>query len=253
MPKRAEDDYADELSAQIAAWERKPGLRAVYEEWYRRIVAELSEHRPVVEIGSGCGNFKRFFPETIATDVIRAGDWIDRVIDARRLPYENGSVGNYVVIDCLHHLPRPVKFLRAAISSLVPGGRIVLFEPAITPWSRVVWKRFHHEPFDTSVDLYDQWDGPEPENPGFGYANMATAHLLFERDVAKFTTTVPGCRIVKLALSDTLIYPATGGFSYRRLLPAAVIRHGHRWERKLVSERLARWLSLRMLVVIEKD
>ena len=49
----------------------------------------------VVEIGAGCGNFKSSFPDVIATDAIDAGPWIDRVVDARSLPWDlaSGSCG----------------------------------------------------------------------------------------------------------------------------------------------------------------
>src|SRR5690606_232314 len=99
MPKPIADDYADELQTQIAAWQRKPGLRAVYHHWFARIVAELADRQPVVEIGSGCGNFKHYYPAAIATDVIASGPWIDRVLDARQLPFAEKSVGNFVMID----------------------------------------------------------------------------------------------------------------------------------------------------------
>jgi len=252
MPKTIESDYSDEVQLQIAAWQRKAGLRSVYENWYRSIVNQLSPHRPVVEIGSGCGNFKRYFPEAIATDVFRTGQWIDEIVDARELPYQRETVGNFVLIDCLHHLPRPIKFLSQAVGALMPGGRILLLEPAITAWSQVVWKWFHHEPVDLTVDLFDDWDSPEPDNPGFCYANMATAHLLFQRDAGRLCELLPPCKIDKLILSDAFLYPATGGFSYFSLLPSPIIAAMHPWELKLMPNWLAQLTALRMLVVIEK-
>jgi SAM-dependent methyltransferase len=252
MPKPILSDYADELRGQIAAWQRKPALRSVYQHWYGRIVAELSQHQPVVEIGSGCGNFKRFYPSAIATDVIQCGDWIDRVVDARQLPFAAESIGNFVLIDCLHHLPRPIAFLRDAIATLRPGGRIVLLEPAITPWSRLVWRLCHHEPVDLNVDFFADHDQPQPDNEGFTYANMATAHLLFVRQARRLEQTVPRCHVLKVQRSDALLYPATGGFSYLSLLPSAVISAAHPWEQKLTPQWLARWTALRMLIVIEK-
>ena len=95
MAKEAFDDYGLELANQREVWLRKPALRAIYETWYSRIISALSDCRPVVEIGAGCGNFKDSFPEVIATDAIDTGPWIDRVIDARALPFEVGEVGNF--------------------------------------------------------------------------------------------------------------------------------------------------------------
>lgn len=253
MPKAISSDYSDELRQQIIAWQRKPGLRAVYHHWYERIVAELADYQPVVEIGSGCGNFKRFYPATLATDAINAGDWIDQVVDARSLPFAPESIGNYVMIDCLHHLPRPIGFIRKAIETLQPGGRLVLLEPAITPWSRGIWKFFHHEPVNLSIDFFADRDKPEPANAGFTYANMATAYLLFVVHAERLEQTVPGCRVLKVQWSDWLLYPATGGFSYFSLLPSRLITVMHPWEYRLTPRWMARWTALRMLVVIEKQ
>src|SRR5262245_26682199 len=139
MPKETYADYRQELAFQKQIWEHKASLRAIYARWYRRIVEALSPRRPVVEIGSGCGNFKASFKDVIATDVILGGPWIDCRADAHALPFAACSVGNFVLIDCLHHLPRPLRFLRQAKQALQPGGRIVIFEPALTPWARLVW------------------------------------------------------------------------------------------------------------------
>ena len=252
MAKTTHSNYADELQDQIRSWNRKPGLRFVYEQWYAQIVASLSPLRPVVEIGSGCGNFKRFFPETVATDVIHTGEWIDQLVDARQLPFAENSVGNFVLIDCLHHLPRPLEFLRQAARALRPGGRIVMLEPAITLWSRLVWKFCHHEPVVLTQDFFAEDGLPEPENPGFAYANMGTAHLLFTRNRDKLLQAVPGVKLQKLTLSDALIYPLTGGFSYWSLLPADMIKRLYPLERACVS-RIARLTALRMLIVLERD
>lgn len=253
MPKPAASDYGEELRQQAAAWRRKAGLRAVYHHWYRRLVAELADRAPVVEIGSGCGNFKRFYPAAVATDVIVCGPWIDRQVDARDLPFAADSVGNFVAIDCLHHLPRPLAFLRGALRALQPGGRVVLLEPAITPWSRLVWRCCHHEPVDLNVDLFADDALPEPDNPGFSYANMATAHLLFAAAPQRLAQTLPGGRVIKLQWSDALIYPATGGFSYLSLLPSRLIAAAHPWEHRLMPAWVSRLVGLRMLIVIEKD
>lgn len=252
MGKKTCEDYFDELKAQREAWQRKANLRALYCRWYARIVAALAPLRPVVELGSGCGNFKAYFPEAIATDVFPCGPWIDTRADARQLPFAAGSVGNFVMIDCLHHLPRPISFLRRAADCLQDGGRIVLFEPAATPWARFVWKRFHHEPCDLSADLFAAEQAPEPENPNFTYSNMATATLLFVRGCERLAAAVPSLNIARVEFSDFLIYPATGGFSYRGFVPGAVLPLLHAAETILTRPTASCLTGMRMLVVLDK-
>ncbi|MGE0759684.1 MAG: class I SAM-dependent methyltransferase [Pirellulaceae bacterium] len=252
MAKATFAHYADELQAQIAAWEHKPGLRAIYRRWYERIVAQLSPQEPTVEIGAGCGNFKRFYPRALATDVVRAGDWIDQIVDARNMPFADNSIGNFVLIDCLHHLPRPYAFLRQACRQLQPGGRLVLLEPAATPAARLVWWLCHHEPVRMNQDFVSEDSLPEPENDGFTYANMATAQVLFVKRHAALAQHAAGLRLVQVEFSDFVAYPASGGFSYRSLVSGPWLDHWHRWEALLLPGWLARWIGLRLLIVLEK-
>ena len=252
MAKEAFDDNGLDLAHQREVWHRKPSLRAIYQTWYSRIIGALSDCRPVVEIGAGCGNFKDSFPEVIATDAIDAGPWIDRVIDARALPFEAGEVGNFVMVDVLHHLPRPLNFLRAASSALQPGGRIVLLEPAATPWARFVLGVFHHEPVDRSQNLFVEDATPEPPNEGFTFANQAIASLLFVDEPMETMRRVTGLKLLNVEYSDFLVYPATGGFSYLNLMPSRAVRLLQKWERFLTS-RTQRLTAMRLLIVLERE
>jgi SAM-dependent methyltransferase len=251
MAKKPFDDYKLELAHQQTVWQRKASLRVIYKVWYKRIIAQLTDQRPVVEIGSGCGNFKESFPDAIATDAIDAGDWIDRVVDARDLPFGDAEIGNYVMIDVLHHLPRPLNFLRAAARTLQPGGRIVLLEPAATPWARAVFGAFHHEPIDLSQDLFVEDGTPEPSNEGFTFANQAIGTLLFVNNPSETFRRVPELRPVIVEHSDFMVYPATGGFSYLNLMPSRLVRPLYQFENR-VTEKTRSKTGMRLLVVLER-
>jgi SAM-dependent methyltransferase len=251
MAKTPFSDYSEELAYQRNVWERKASLRVVYEAWYSRIVDELAPNRPVVEIGAGCGNFKAYFPDAVATDAIHAGDWIDRVVDARDLPFADSEVGNFVMIDVLHHLPRPLNFLRSAASALQPGGRIVMLEPAATPWARAVLGVFHHEPVDLTQDLFADDGTPEPANEGFTFANQGIGTLLFVMNPDETSRRLPELNLVSIEHSDFVVYPATGGFSYLNLMPARLVDPLHRFERRLTA-RTSNRTGMRLLIVLER-
>jgi SAM-dependent methyltransferase len=246
------DDYQKEILFQREVWRKKPALRDQYHFWYKQIVAELSPHRAVIEIGSRSGNFKEYFPEVISTDVFKSGEWIDRVMDPQNLALVPNEVGNIVAIDVVHHLQRPLSFLRQASVSLKPGGRLILCEPAVTPWSRLVYGR-HHEPLDTQWDLFGV-DGLPPEaDPGHTFANIAIPHILFSEYPDATLKLVPNLKLIKRRYFSFLLYPLTGGFGYRSFVPNFGFKALLKIE-DVLTRPFASWLTgLRMLVVLEKQ
>ena len=245
-------DYNEILTLMNKRWAAKPVLRALYHRWFTRIVAELSPVLPVIEIGSGCGNFKDFLPTAIATDVVQFNQGVDCFADARQMPFGAGMVGTFVLVDSLHHLPRPLKFLRDATRCLRPGGRIVLFEPAATPWARLVWKLFHFEIVDLSADVFGEDSTAEPLNTDFMFANMGIATLLFGHNLNRTMDSLGGLKLIKLEYSDFLVYPATGGYSGASLIPRRLLRTLHVLERFLTRPFDAWLTGMRMLIVLER-
>jgi len=47
------------LEQQHLTWKKKPTLRAIYEDYYRRIV-EACVHGATLEVGGGSGNLKQY-------------------------------------------------------------------------------------------------------------------------------------------------------------------------------------------------
>ncbi|HLX59802.1 MAG TPA: methyltransferase domain-containing protein [Planctomycetota bacterium] len=252
MAKTPFDDYLKEITFQREIWQRKPILQILYHRWYAEIVANLSALTPTVEIGAGCGNFKAFYPQCIATDVFKSGPWIDRVVDAHALDFADGEVGNIVVIDVLHHLQRPLEFLRQAAKALKPGGRLVVCEPAVTPWSRLVYGFGHHEPIDTHWDLFGLDGTPPDPDPGHTFANMGIAELLFWKFRAKTLEKAPSFKFIRARKTAFLLYPMTGGFSYKCYAPKFGFATALKIE-DFVLRPFANWLTgMRMIVVLER-
>jgi SAM-dependent methyltransferase len=242
-------NYATDIEYQRDVWSRKPALRAIYGHWYSQCVAALAQHRPTIEVGCGSGNFKAFYPEMIATDVL-IGTGADVVADAMALPLAKDKAGNIVAFDVIHHLQRPLRFLRQALSVLKPGGRLVLCEPAMSLWSRFVFRYFHHEAFDLSWPLFDL-DGCPPE-PDHAFSNQAIPEILFWKERARTLAGLGPCKLMEARKFGFLLYPLSGGFSARNLLPCCglpALMKAEDW----ITRPVSRWLTgIRMLVVLEK-
>ena len=125
----------------------KPFLKRIYREWYEAIASRFSVGETVLELGSGGGFLRETMPRLITSDVFPVPG-VDRVEDARSLSFADRSLDGIVMTNVLHHIPDPASFLREAERTLKPGSRIVMIEPWNNAWSRFVYGKLHHEPFD---------------------------------------------------------------------------------------------------------
>src|SRR5262249_4673893 len=146
----------------------------------------------VLELGSGAGFLEEFIPGLITSDVFPSPG-VQRVIDARALPFGAGELKAIVMTDVLHHIARPRGFLREADRCVRPGGVVSMIEPWVTPWSRVVYGRLHHEPFRPGAA---EWEFPEA-GPLSG-ANGALPWIMFARDRAVFEREFPSWKIARI-------------------------------------------------------
>jgi SAM-dependent methyltransferase len=230
------------LARHRAAWQARPELRAVYREWFDRLLAAAGTRRPVVEIGSGPGFFKAVAPSLVATDVL-AGLAVDIRCDADVLPFRSGSVGAIVMVDALHHLPRPLDFLAEAARALTPGGRLAMVEPWITLPSWILYRFFHHEECRLGVDVARPFASGAK---GVLEGNAAIPYLVLAR---LRDADLPLC-LVRAEPFVGLPYLATFGFKVTRPLPVLFQRVARAGERAVAP--LTRWLATRIFVVLEK-
>jgi hypothetical protein len=116
--------------------------------------------------------------------------------------------------DVLHHLPQPRRFFSEAARCVRSGGVIVMIEPWVTPWSRLIYTKLHHEPFRPEAT---EWEFP-PSGPLSG-ANGALPWILFERDRTQFEQEFPQWRIQLIKPMMPFRYLISGGVSMRSLMP----------------------------------
>jgi SAM-dependent methyltransferase len=235
------------LADQEAAWRARPLVRRLYDEWFDLIVAHLAVvDGATVELGSGFAPLKARLPDLVATDV-EPTPWADEVADAHDLPYADGSLANLVAVDVLHHLADPPRFFDEARRVLRPGGRVVAVEPYTSPLSGLAYRLFHHEHTDAHVDPFRR-DARVAADPLEG--NQALPTLLFFRHAEEFRRRWPELRIVERQRFAFLLYPLSGGFSRRPLVPRALYRPLDALETMLTPA--APLLAFRCLVVLER-
>ena len=228
-------------------WDRKPVVREIYVDIYRRILA-TSVSGPTLEIGSGSGNFKAFAPASISSDILPA-PWLDVLCDAQQMPFASASFSNIVMVDVLHHIESPLRFLREAQRILKPSGRLIFCEPAITPLSGIFYRLFHEEPVDMSANPLaidtissnkDPWD-----------SNQAIPTLLVGRYRDAVAQAIPELTLEKIERFSFLAYPLSGGFQPWCAIPRRFVRPLLKLE-GLVAPILGRLAAFRLLAAYRK-
>lgn len=236
---------ADELREHERAWNERPLLRRIYREWFDLLASRLARvEGTTLELGSGIGRLHEHVPGLVTSDV-EPTPWADLVVDAAALPFGDGELANVVLLDVYHHLPRPAAFLDEARRTLAPGGRVVMLEPHVTPLSRLAY-RLHHERLELDGDGFAESDSTDPLD-----ANLAQTTLAFHRQRDEYARRWPELPLVEERPLSLLVYPLSGGFTRRPLLPAPLFRPLDALERALTPS-LGRVAAFRCLLVLER-
>jgi len=224
----------------------KPFLRKIYLEWYSQIMANSSSATgSILELGSGGGFLEQLIPGLMTTDVFFCPG-IDVELDGQMLPFDKQALGAIVLLNVLHHMPKAPLFFEEAARCVRPDGIIVMLEPWVTSWSRVVYSHLHHEPFNTETP---SWEFPS-SGPLSG-ANGALPWIIFERDRKQFEARFPQWQIQSIKPIMPLTYLVSGGIALRSLMPGFTFELWQFIERML--EPWADRLAMFALIVLRRQ
>ena len=191
-------------------------LKKIYEDFYAQFsqaVHPYDHPRVIVELGSGGGFLKDIIPDVISSDVLDIPG-IDIRLSGTAIPFKDKSVDAFLLFDVLHHINNATLFFQEADRCLKSGGKIVMIEPTNSMWSRFIYSHFHHEPFDPKTDWKFTGTG------ALSSSNIALPWIIFYRDVQKFKQAFPSFNILKIENHTPFRYIASGGLSFRELVPA---------------------------------
>jgi SAM-dependent methyltransferase len=226
--------------------ESKPFLKRIYQEWYETVSGHLPGiSGPVLELGSGAGFLSGYIPRLITSEVFNCPD-IQVVLDGQALPIAAESLRAIVMTDVLHHVPDPRRFFSEATRCLRVGGRILLIEPWVSKWSRIVYKHLHHEPFEP-----DSPDWTIPLSGPLSGANGAMPWIVFERDREQFAASFPQLKVELVKPFMPFRYLVSGGVSLRTLMPNATFRLWKRLEAAMAN-RMRTWAMFALIVVTRR-
>jgi SAM-dependent methyltransferase len=139
------------------------------------------------------------------------------VENAYRLSFHESSVANLVLFDVWHHLEYPANFLAEAARVLIPGGRLIVMDPAMSWTGRLVYGLFHHEPLGWRVRFSGKpVELRDPERLPYFAAQSSAHRLLNRREVPEL---LDGWRLEDIKQATSFAYLASGGFRGRQLYP----------------------------------
>lgn len=184
-------------------------------EWMNEYI---NDGEKVVEFGCGAGFFPLYVDrgDITLTDVVR-NEWVDEIADAMAPPFAPASIDVIVCSHMMHHMAKPVTFLKQVHGLLKPGGRILIQEINTAFFMRAMLRIMRHEGWSFDIDVFDENTVTnDPSDPWS--ANCAIPQLLFS-DVDEFEQKVPQFEIVLNELNECLLFPLSGGVIAKTPVP----------------------------------
>jgi SAM-dependent methyltransferase len=244
----------DWISKQRLIFEKKKSLFFFYECLFNLLRSEIKNfdaQTKIVEIGTGAGFSTNFLKEFkyLKTDAIDTGIQ-DALVDAQDLPFDDDSLDVIFGIDVFHHISRPFQFLEEVSRCLKQDGRLILIEPAITPFSWPVYKFLHPEPMKWRVAVTKdfQFSGSNVMD-----ANNALPSLIFKNNSEGSLESFELRLKYETRLFGFISMLATGGINNSWSIPVLnrYIKNLFNWELRR-SRKFGNTFFLRSMIVIEK-
>jgi SAM-dependent methyltransferase len=241
-------EHQRQIEENLRHWQAKPVLRDVYRDFHRLIAKHLSAvDGDTVEIGSGIGNIQEIIPHCVRTDLF-PNPWIDRQENVYRLSMTDGSAANIILFDVFHHLEYPLDALEECGRVLRSGGRLLVFDHAMSVAGLFFSKFLHHERpgFFKDYTLHSPVE-IDPTSAGY-YADHANAHRILVRRFKELLGV--DWRCIAVQRLPALKWLCSGGYRGPSLVNARTAPFIEAIDR--LAGLVPSFTGLRLLVVLER-
>ena len=231
-------------------YQNKGLIKIIYNNYYKIIKKNiyLSDKKKILELGSGGGNIKKIIKECITSDQFKNKN-IDRIENIYKINFKKKSISNIILIDVFHHLQFPSLALKEIHRVLIKNGRIIMIEPAMGLFPRIIYKIFHYEP--NGFNLKINWNHIPKKIPSLNQY-FAAQSMPWRAFFLKELNLKSKYKIKFIKPFSDFAFLLSGGYSYKALYPKILYSFIKLIDKILTSISI-RIFSARMLIVLEKN
>ncbi len=242
----------ERLEEHRRLWDAKPVLRSVYAVWFEALIEALPRGGAVLEVGAGPGCLAQYARQRVpgirwmASELLDV-PWADLVADGLRLPVRSAAVRALVGVDVVHHLADPARFFEEAGRVMEPGGRLLVLEPWVSPFSHPIYRWLHQEGCHPKLDPWRPFGSGTGKDAFEGDAAVVSRLMesATREDWRRFGLASPSITIL-----NGFAYLASLGFREGSLVPPGGAQLLMALDRKLAWA--SKLLGLRALCVWDR-
>ena len=99
-----------------------------------------------------------------------------------------------------------------------------MLEPYISPFSYIIYNYFHQEDVDFKIDVWNRRIASNNKKAAFD-GNSAIPTIMFSKEIKKFQKEFPDLKVIKKELLTFILYPLSGGFDRKSVVPAGIVKY----------------------------
>ena len=170
----------------------------------------INEFDRGVELGCGTGVSELHIKsKNFELTDIMSHDWISKIVDAHKMPYEDSSLDFIIINNAIHHLSKPIVFLSECSRVLKNKGKVLIQDCHLSLFMRILMNIVRHESYSYNADVFNPNVDCNKTNDPWS-ANIALPDLLFG-NTKLFNEKVKYFEIESKKYTEFFIWPLSGG------------------------------------------